>query len=127
MATIFISYRNADALDAERLAQELQQAGHDVWFDEWKIKIGDSIVERIDKGLIQSDYLVLCYSDSGMSDWVNREWHSALMRQLTDHGIKVLPVLLSGGQPPAILADIKFADLMKDWGEGVKVLLKAIL
>lgn len=126
MAIVFLSHRKADALVAERLAQELKQAGHEVWFDEWKIGIGDSIVERIDEGLTQSAYLVLCYSASGMSDWVNREWQSALMRQLSGYGIKVLPVLLSGGQPPAILIDIKFADLVSDWDRGVQALLRAI-
>jgi len=126
MATLFISHRKADVLIAERLAQELQQAGHDVWFDDWKIDIGDSIVGRINEGLTQSDYLVLCYSASGTSDWVDREWQSVLMRQLSDHSIKVLPVLLSGGHPPSILKDIAFFDLLNDWDKGVQALLKAI-
>lgn len=126
MAAIFLSHRKADAALAERLAQELQRAGHEVWFDEWKIDIGDSIVGRIDEGLTHSTYLVLCYSASGMSGWVDREWQSALMRQLSGHGVKVLPVLLSGGTPPAILADIKFADLVSNWDRGVQALLRAI-
>lgn len=126
MATIFISHRKTDSIIAERLAHELQQAGHEVWFDDWKINIGDSIVGRVDDGLVQSAYLALCYSVFGMSDWVNREWQSALMRQLSGHNIKILPVLLSGGQPPAILADIKYADLVSDWDRGVQSLLRAI-
>ena len=41
-------------------------------------------------------------------------------------GVKILPVLLTGGQPPAILADIRYADLTADWERGVAELLKAI-
>nr|VFJ69569.1 MAG: TIR domain-containing protein [Candidatus Kentron sp. FW] len=51
MANLFISHRKADSAQAQRLANELQAAGHRVWFDEWQIAIGDSIVQRIDRGL----------------------------------------------------------------------------
>ena len=126
MANVFISHRKADVALAEQLAQEVKGAGHDVWFDDWKIDIGDSIVERINEGLEGMSYLVLCYSSSGMSAWVNREWMPTLSRQLSGQPVKILPVLLSGGEPPAILADIKYADLIKDWSRGVQDLLKAI-
>jgi len=126
MAQVFVSHRKVDSILAERLAQEIEQAGHSVWFDEWTIGIGDSIVARVDEGLGGIGYLILCYSASGMSDWVNREWMSALARQLSGHGVKILPVLLSGGKPPAILADIKYADLVADWKTGVQELLRAI-
>ena len=122
MPTVFICHRKADTEAAERLAQEIRNAGHQVWFDEWNISVGDSIVNRIDEGL----GLVLCYSSSGMSAWVNQEWHSALTRQLNGHGVRILPVLLTGGAPPAILADIKYANLLDSWDRGVAELLRAI-
>ncbi|MBW4455264.1 MAG: toll/interleukin-1 receptor domain-containing protein [Nostoc indistinguendum CM1-VF10] len=53
MANVFISHRKSDAQQAEQLANELRDAGHKVWFDEWKIDVGDSIVERVDQGLVQ--------------------------------------------------------------------------
>jgi hypothetical protein len=126
MPTIFLSHRKPDADLAKRLAEELKNAGHQVWFDEWEINIGDSIVERINEGLDGTSYLVLCYSSSGMSPWVNREWMSALARQLSGYPVKILPVLLTGDGIPAILADIKYADLIKDWDKGVQDLLRAI-
>lgn len=126
MPNVFISHRQSDTQQAEQLANELGDAGHEVWFDEWKIDIGDSIVERVDQGLEGSKYLVLCYSSSGMSPWVNREWMSVLDRQLSGYEVKVLPILLTGGEPPAILADIKYADLVNDWSKGVSQLLRAI-
>lgn len=127
MSNVFISHRKQDADLAKRLAQEIANAGHQVWLDEWEIGIGDSIVERIDQGLAGAAYLVLCYSAAGMSPWVDREWMSTLHRQLSGHAVKVLPVLLSGsGQPPAILADIKYANLVADWDKGVAELLRAI-
>ena len=127
MANVFVSHRGVDTSEAERLANEIRDAHHDVWLDEWKIDIGDSVVGRITEGLEGAAYVVLCYSSSGvMSTWMSREWMSALALQLEGDGVKLLPVRLTGGEPPAILADIKFADLVSDWGRGMSQLLRAI-
>lgn len=127
MANIFISHRKIDDAEAERLAYELRLANHHVWLDEWDIGLGDSIIERINEGLEGATYVVVCYSSSGVtSPWMGREWMSALARQLNGYNVKILPVLLTGGGPPAILADLKHADLVKDWDKGVSELLKAV-
>ena len=127
MANVFISHRGSDLQEAERLAVELRDAGDDVWFDEWKIDLGDSIVERINEGLEGATYVVVCYSDAGVtSPWMGREWMATLARQLDGRGVKLLPVRLTGGTPPAILADLKYADMVKDWPGGVALLLRSI-
>lgn len=124
---VFISHRGADVDLAEKLAQEIQQAGFQVWLDEWDIRVGDSIVERMNAGLETAKYVIVCYSEAGvLSSWMSREWFSALARQLNGCDVKVLPVRLSGGTPPAILADIKYADLVKNWSRGVSDLLRAM-
>lgn len=126
MANVFISHRKDDAVQGERLAQDISAAGHSVWFDEWDIQLGDSVVERINSGLEGTAYLVLCYSASGvMSPWTTREWMSALHRQLEGSDVRILPVRF-GGSAPAILADIKYADLSGDWDLGVAQLIRAI-
>lgn len=127
MANVFISHRGSDTQQAEQLAIEIRNAGHQVWLDAWKIELGDSIIKRMDEGLEGATYVVVCYSSSGITaPWMSREWMSALARQLDGKGVKLLPVLLTGGEPPAILADIKYADLVKDWRQGVSQLLHAI-
>jgi len=127
VATVFVSHRSIDSLPAERLASELRDQGHDVWIDVWKIHIGDSIVQRINEGLVDSVYVVLCYSDAGvLAPWMSREWMSALAQQLNGASVRLLPVRLTGGEPPAILADIKYADLVRDWSAGVNSLAAAI-
>lgn len=127
MASVFISHRTSDGLPAERLAVEVRRAGHDVWLDRWRIDLGHSIVERIDQGLMNAAYVVICYSSDGIgTPWMSREWMSTLARQLDGHNIRLLPVLLTGGRPPAILADIRYADLTMDWSKGVAELLRAL-
>ena len=51
MANVFISHRRVDVEPAEKLAAQVRDAGHRVWFDEWEIGIGDSIVGRMNEGL----------------------------------------------------------------------------
>jgi TIR domain len=127
VAQVFVSHRRDDASEALRLAEDLRQAGHDVWLDEWAINIGDSIVNHIEEGLGGSAYLILCYSDAGvMSPWVSREWMSALYRQLEDCSVRILPVKLTGSIAPAILADINAADLRANWEKGLAMLLRSI-
>jgi TIR domain len=127
MASVFISHRMDDRDEARQLASEIRIRGHSVWFDEWNIGLGDSIVERINTGLASAAYVIVCYSGAGMqSPWMSREWMSGLARQLEGAGVKLLPVRLKGGEPPPILADIAYADLSKDWKRGVDQLCNAI-
>jgi hypothetical protein len=127
VANVFVSYRTPDVAFAEKLAVALREAGHDVWLDRWEITVGDSIVAEIDKGLTGLSYLLLCYSADGAEGaWQGREWRATLARQLSGESVKILPVLIAGGRPPAILSDIRYADLARDWDEGFRELLAAI-
>lgn len=127
MAAVFISYRSTDHAAAERLAIDLRGHGHQVWLDTWELHPGDSVVAKMDDGLTAAQYLVLCYpTDSTRGAWQSREWMSALHRQISGNGVKLLPVRLGGGEAPAILADIKHVDLGVDWAEGVRALHAAM-
>ena len=127
MASVFISHRLADAAEARHLAADLRTAGHAVWLDEDEIFIGDSIPGRMSEGLERAQYIVVCYSSSGIDSlFMSREWLSALARQLDGRGVKLLPIRLTGAEAPAILADIKHADLARNWNDGLAELLRAI-
>jgi hypothetical protein len=127
MANVFVSHRKADDQAAELLAKGLRDAGHQVWLDEWNIGLGDSIVQRINEGLQGAAYVVVCYSSSGVtSPWMSQEWMTSLARQLEGHKVRILPVRLTGGDPPPILFGIKYADLVKDWTKGMAELLRAL-
>jgi hypothetical protein len=78
MAKVFISHRGQDANEAERLARDTRAAGHQVWLDIWEMQPGDSIVRRINEGLEEADYVVVCYSTAdATSPWMSREWMSS--------------------------------------------------
>jgi hypothetical protein len=123
---IFISHSSGDRMPVERLASELSAAGHQVWLDAWEINVDDAIVKRIRHGMQGAQYVVLCYSRGvEESPWMKQEWLAFLAR-LVRRGIRVLPVLLSGGRPPPIPTNTPYADLGEDWDAGMAELLRAL-
>lgn len=107
----FICHASEDKGAARELAAALKILGADVWFDEWEIRVGDSIVQKIDSALGIVSHLIVLLSETSISKpWVNKELSSALMRQLSKEAIMVLPVRLDGCRIPPILADLKYAD-----------------
>jgi len=128
MARVFVSHRGVDSVPAERLAGDLRAAGQDVWLDEWEVRVGDSIIEAMNAGLASADFVVLCLSAAGVdAPWIRREWAPTVARWLEGQRVRVLPAVLSSGEVPAIIADLKVADLTTDWAGGVAALLAAIM
>ena len=74
---VFISHSSDDKdAIARPLAEALVAAGFTVWFDEYEIKIGDSIRTKIDEGLVCSRFGVVIISKSFFAKkkrWTKRE------------------------------------------------------
>ena len=101
---IFLSHTAQDKPLIERLAIALRDYGFEVWFDKWEIKVGDSIVSKINDGLHASDLLLVALSKGSVeSDWVKEELNTALMRQLSKKNIQVLPALIEPCDIPPLL------------------------
>lgn len=94
--TIFLSYSHEDKGIVKQFAEELEAAGMKVWFDLFEIKWGDSLRERIDRGLDSADYMTFFISPNSMSKtWPRAELEVIMSRQISgDRGAMVLPVLL---------------------------------
>lgn len=108
---VFICHASEDKPSARMVAEALRHMGARVWLDEWEIKVGESIVQKVTSGLEGSSHLVLLLSQHSVNKpWVRREFSAALMRQLSDGGVTVLPVKLDSASPPAIIADLRYAD-----------------
>ena len=126
---VFISYTHHDRKFAERLASDLKKHGLPVWWDEWEIRVGESIIQRVNDGIDSSAYLVAALSTHSVhSDFVRREIGSALMKQLSaEKDIVVLPLLVNDCEVPVLLREIKWADFRNDYADGLKMLLKRLL
>jgi hypothetical protein len=73
--------------------------------------VGDSLLEKIEKAISELDYLGVVISPySAGSDWVMREVKIAMSEEVAGQRVKVLPLLLRGGELPPILTGKLWAD-----------------
>ena len=79
----FVSHSTKDKPFIRQLSADLVGAGIDVWLDEHRILVGDSITEKIGQGLAQSDYFVIALSEASVkSEWVKKELSRALISEV---------------------------------------------
>jgi hypothetical protein len=109
---------------AERLSEDLKKEGIRVWIDEAEIKVGDSLIEKIEEGIKEMEYLgVILSPDSVKSNWVKKELNVAMAKEIKRRKVKVLPILYKKCEIPPFLEDKKFADFTKDYSRGLSELL----
>lgn len=90
---VFISHASEDKEEVVRpLAHALQQEGLAVWYDEFELRIGDSLRRKIDKGVANSRFGVVVLSQ----DFFGKGWPNYELDGLVTKGIDgdqiVLPV-----------------------------------
>ena len=87
---VFISHSSEDKDEFVRpLTIELQELGLKVWYDEFELKMGDSLRRKIDQGLINSRYGIVVLSSSFFKrDWTNYELDGFVNKEM--NGLKVI-------------------------------------
>lgn len=127
MSSIFLCHSSVDKPFVEKLANDLRKAGANVWFDKWEIKVGESILWRIEEGIRAQEYLAIILSpDAIVSDWVKTELGAVWSRQMNERRILVLPILYRDCDIPYILRDRKYADFRSNYEKGFLEICSAI-
>lgn len=90
---VFISHASEDKDDIVRpLAVALQSEGLKVWYDEFELKIGDSLRRKIDKGLANSRFGIVVLSKSFIKKgWTNYELDGIITKAISGEQI-ILPI-----------------------------------
>lgn len=90
---VFISHASDDKDEVVRpLALALQGTGLRVWFDEFELKIGDSLRRKIDKGLANSRFGVVVLSRAFLKKgWTNYELDGLVTRAVSGEQV-LLPI-----------------------------------
>jgi hypothetical protein len=123
----FLSHSSADKPLIRQLAADLTAAGISVWLDEQRIKVGESIPEKIGQGLAESDYFLLAVSRASVeSEWVKKELNGALINEVQRRAVHVLPIKLDDAKIPNAIADKKYADFSQSYKAGLRDLLSAM-
>ena len=124
---VFLSYAQADQDIARQIADSLRGAGLNVWFDEWALMPGDSILKRIEDVLRATDLLLVLLSPNSVaSQWVTHEWNAALSRDLKARAVTVIPAIIADCEIPPLLADRAYLDLRTDLEGGIRRLVQQL-
>jgi len=89
----FISHASEDKDDIVRsIAEALKENGFKVWYDEFELKIGDSLRKKIDNGLTNSRYGIVIISPSFIKkNWTEYELNGMVAREMDGHKV-ILPI-----------------------------------
>ena len=90
---VFISHASEDKDDLVRpLADELVNLGLKVWYDEFRLKVGDSLRRSIDAGLAKSRFGIVVMSPSFFAkNWPQYELDGLVQREM-EGGKVILPL-----------------------------------
>lgn len=90
---VFISHASEDKDDVVRpLANSLREKGVKVWYDEFEMKIGDSLRRKIDKGLANSRFgIVVISKDFIKKGWTNYELDGIITKAISGEQV-ILPI-----------------------------------
>lgn len=123
----FLSHSSKDKPFIRQLAADLTANGISVWLDEQRIRVGDSIPDKIAQGLAGSDYFLVALSRNAIeSEWVKKELNNALINEIQRRKVHVLPLKLDESPIPQIISDKKYADFSQSYKAGLDDLLVSL-
>ncbi len=123
---VFLSYSSHDKTVVRALAERLRRDGLKVWFDEWVIRVGDSMPHQIEAGLEYSTVLVLCMAAQAFaSDWATLESQTFRFRDPLNKQRRFIPLLLTDATIPGSLPQFTYVDWRGNQEQAYRVLLEA--
>ncbi len=133
METIFLSHSSKDRDFVNQLALDLSALGFSVWYDQWELDVGDSLLTKIQEGIGEASFIAVVLSPSSVgSKWVQEELNAGLVRQFQQHKsmerrqVLVLPILYKDCEVPEFLRDKVYADFRNDYEHGLRSLLGSL-
>lgn len=120
---VFICHSSDDKKDiVYPLCKSLKRFHITFWLDEAEIKWGDSVVEKVNEGLKNSDYVLVILTKSFIEKkWVFRELNSSLNIEASTGKIKVLPLIAGNDEVKnKILEELPILNdkVFLEWNQG---------
>ena len=116
---IFVSYSSKDKRFVNRLINHLIDLDIKIWFDVFEIKIGDSIIEKINEALDRTEGIAIILSRNSIkSNWVKKEINTTLIKKLNKKKIDIFPILIDNCTIPNLLTEYKYADFRENFDSG---------
>ena len=123
----FLCHASEDKETARTLGEDLLAKGIDVFFDEWDIRAGDSLRQKIDVGLNKCTHFLVLLSPMSMSKpWVNAEMDAGYARRLKGMATFIaLRMGVAAGDLPPLLEGL-YAPSLDDYEPALEQLVADI-
>lgn len=129
MVSAFLSHNARDKRIVRLVASELQKHGIVAWIDEAEIGPGDSLIDKIEKGIDLCDYVLAFISSNSIeAPWVNKELDIAITKEITNKKPVVIPIIVDLTKVPSKLIEKYYVDLSRSdiWSDNISVLIKKL-
>lgn len=127
----FISHDSRDKDEIARpLALELSRKMCPVWFDEYSLKVGDSLRESIESGLREARKCVVILTPNFLSNpgWTKTEFNSIFTKELVENRSAILPVWAGVDRNQVAAYSLVLADRVgARWSDGIDKVVADLL
>ena len=121
--SIFISYQHKDKKFARKIAKEMETVSGYVWLNDREINVGDSIKDKVELGLKESDYFLIIISEGARGSL----WVEAELKKAIESGKTIFPIKIDNSEMPDEIANIAYADLRDSFDKGMEMLKRAYI
>ena len=113
MTHFFVSFTSADREWAAWIAWQLEDAGHQVTFQDWDFRPGSNFVAEMQRAAVEADRIIPVLSEDYFnSGFGAAEWQAVFVRDPNgEHGV-LLPVRVRECQALGLLGPIVYVDLV---------------
>jgi hypothetical protein len=126
-----IIYAREDEKAAQRLYNDLKEAGLNPWLDKESLLHGQNWETEIRNAIKNSRYLIILLSSASVRKrgYVQNEFKLALdvLDEFPESNVFAIPVRLDDCDIPEKLQGIEFANLFPNWKEGLRMILDAMM
>jgi hypothetical protein len=127
MEKFFISHSTKDKSLILPILYKIKGLGGDTWVDNIEMAAGDSLIEQIQKGLIDSEKVaVMITENSILSDWVQKEMQWSLEIENGKNIVKLIPCRLDKTTIPDSIKNKLYADFSENINIGLANLLRSL-
>ncbi len=108
---VFLCHSTKDKPFVEQLKKDLEKRDFNCWIDRIEIRGGDSLLEKISKGIESCDVFLAFLSENSInSHWVQFELEQAMHKEIEGKNFKVIPLCLDDCKIPEYLKHLHYRD-----------------
>ena len=116
---VFLSHSSGDKKIVDEIFNKFQINEISAWYDKYQIEPGDSITEKINQGLDESDIGIICISNNFLnssSGWTKSELNYFVQRRMhnPEKFFIIVNFDVSHNELPPLVQDYKYIDFSED-------------